>query len=113
MLPHEIVNQVGDGLTNAVRGVGNGIIGAIDGVGRQVDSALDKPFEMVTHRRGPHHIITDPLAASLQVANSAGNDAVALAQAEGHAIMKAFDYPPKEFGIPPDIGGRMSLLRRK
>ena len=105
MRPHRIVGGVADGLASGVRGVGNGLVGSARGLGSQVMGALDKPFNMVTGKEGPHRIldrlVNGTLSAGVNVVDSGIMGSI---QAEGEAIMHAMDQPCEQTGLPPDLG---------
>ncbi len=105
MRPHRIVGGVADGLANGVRGVGNGLVSSARGAGTQVMGALDKPFEMITHKEGPHRIIDRLVNGTLSAGvNVVDSGILGSLQTEGEAIMKAMDQPCEQTGLPPDLG---------
>lgn len=105
MRPHEIVNSVGDGLTNGVKHLGDSVIRTVDGLGNQVNSALDKPFEMTIHKPGPQHIVADVASGFLDAVQVFGDGTINAIQTFGHGIMSALNEIPRNFNFPPDIGG--------
>ncbi len=105
MRPHRVVGSVADGLANGVRGVGNGLVGTAKSLGSTVMSALDKPFEMVTGKEGPHRIVDRWVNGTVGAGvNAVDNGVMGSLKQEGEAIMHALDQPPEQTGLPPDLG---------
>jgi hypothetical protein len=108
--PHRLVGDVVDGIAGGVSGVGNGLVNSAKGIGSQVMGALDKPFEMVTHKEGPHHIVGRFLDGTLDAgANVADKGMLGSVRQEGSAIMRAMDQP---FDAIPALGS-MSMSKGK
>lgn len=116
MRPHQVIGGVADGIASGIRGVGNGLVSSVRGVGSQVMGALDKPFEMVIHKEGPHRIV-DRLAdgAVSAGANAVDSGIMGSLQIAGHGIMRALDQPTEQTGLPPDLGSFTvpKLLKKK
>ncbi len=105
MRPHRIVGGVADGVAEGVRGIGNGLVSSARGAGSQVMGALDKPFEMITHKEGPHRIVDRLVNGTLSAGvNAVDSGIMGSLKTEGEAIMKAMDQPPEQTGLPPDLG---------
>lgn len=105
--PHEMVGGVADGIAGTVKGIGNSVKNMVVGLGGQVTRALDKPLEATIHKQGPHHIVDDVATGTINAASGLADSGITALQNEGHSIMKALDEPPKQFNLPPDLGGDM------
>jgi len=103
--PHRVIGGVADSLASGVRGVGNSLSNTIQGFGGQIMGVLDKPFNMVTQKEGPHRIVDRLLNGSVSAAkNAVDNGVMGSLQSEGEAIMHAMDQPSEVIGVPPDLG---------
>ncbi len=109
--PHRMVGVVVDGIAGGVSGVGNGLVNSAKGIGSQVMGALDKPFTMVTHKQGPHHIVGRLVDGTLDAgANVADKGILGSVREEGAAIMRALDQP---FDAIPALGSMGSTKGKR
>lgn len=110
MEPHRVVGNVADSLASGVRGAGNGLVSTAKGLGAAVMGALDKPFEMVSGKQGPHRIVDRLVNGTVDAGvNAVDNGAMGSLQKMGAGIMHAMDQPVEEVGLPPDLGSGTTL----
>jgi hypothetical protein len=91
---HRMIDKVADGVANGITGFVGTAAGAIKGLGKSVMTGLDKPFNEITGKEGPHRIL-DRAADGIVDAgvNFVDNGVVGTARTAGKGIMRALDQP--------------------
>lgn len=102
--PHRVVDSIANGIAGGATGLINAAASAVKSAGSAIMTGLDKPFQTVTNKEGPHRI-ADRLAngAVDTVTNFVTGGVIGGAKSAGETVMKALDHPPQQTGIPPDI----------
>ena len=106
--PHEVVDNVLDGIVGGAQGIVSGISGGLASAGGMVQSGLDAPWKAMNGPEQPLRAVDRLLNGSLQAGTHAINQGVLGAlKEEGSAVQAALDHPSQQLGIPPRLGGGM------
>ena len=105
--PHQVVDNVLDGIVGGAQGIVSGVSGGLASAGGMIQSGLDAPWKAMNGPEQPLRAVDRLLDGSLQAMTHAINQGVlgALKQ-EGSAVQSALDHPSQQLGIPPGLGGR-------
>ena len=89
--PLQVVNGIGDGITNAANSLGTSLTGVVSQVNSGITSALDKP--PILGKYGPHKAIDRLVRGTLGAINHFGSGAVGSVQDQGHAFVSTLGTP--------------------
>jgi len=95
--PGDIVDQIGGGVTGAIRGIGHSISGGITGAGEQVQAAADGVVRPLGLRNSPLRVIHHPIAGFIRAVDGFFNGVLSGAESVGGGITEGLDTVPKTF----------------
>jgi len=95
-----MVDNVLDGVASGATGLVSGVSGAVKGVGKSVMSGLDKPFNALTGKEGPHRMADRAADGFVDAGVGFVNTGiVGSVQKFGKGIMRALDHPLEQLHL--------------